>query len=184
MRIPVLSLAMLLAMPAMAADTRPGFGLDDLAKLADVTEPQFSPDGNSIAYTVSTVNIAADQSQSDLWQVRYDNGERTQLTFTADSSEWHPQWSPDGQSLAFLSDRGGDDATTQVWVMAARGGEARKLTEQPGGVEDFVWSSDGKRLALIAFDQELPAGTEKPKNPLPIVTWLEALRRQPRHLED
>ena len=170
MKIRAVSLAALLALPAVAADTRPGFGLDDLSRLADVTEPQFAPDGNSIVYTVSTVNTAADKSQSDLWRVRFDGSERVQLTHTPDSDEWRPQWSADGQWLAFLSDRGGDEATTQVWVMPARGGEARKLTDVAGGVEDFVWSPDGKRLALIALDPEFPSGTEKPKNPPPIVT--------------
>ena len=165
----VAALAVFLTLPAMAADSRPGFGLDDLARLADVSEPQFSPDGNSIVYTVSTVNTAADKSQSDLWRVRYDGSERVQLTHTPDSSEWRPQWSADGQWLAFLSDRGGADATTQVWAMPTRGGVVRKLSDFPGGVEDFVWSPDGRQMAVIAPDPELPPGSEKPKNPPPIV---------------
>jgi dipeptidyl aminopeptidase/acylaminoacyl peptidase len=170
MKIPVLSLALLVAMPALAADPKPGLGLDDLARLADVAEPQFSPDGSSIVYSLSTVNVAADKSQTDLWRVGFDGSERVQLTFTADANEWHPQWSPDGRWLAFLSDRGGDEATTQVWVMAAQGGEAHKLTNFPGGAEDFVWSPDSRRLAVIAPDPELPPGAAKPKNPPPIVT--------------
>ncbi len=54
--------------------------------------------------------------------------------------------------------------------MPAGGGEARVLTNLPGGVDDFQWSPDSQRLAVIASDPERPAGTPKPKNPPPIVT--------------
>ena len=93
-----------------------------------------------------------------------------QLTNTPKNDEWAPAWSPDGRWLAFLSDRGDDDAQTQVWAMPAGGGEARVLTSLPGGVDDFQWSPDSQRLALVAADPERPAGTPKPKNPPPIVT--------------
>ncbi|HJW47232.1 MAG TPA: S9 family peptidase, partial [Lysobacter sp.] len=164
----LLLVTMLLAAPAWATDTR--FGVDDLARLADLTEPTLSPDGNTLAYTVSTANLAADKSQSDLWRVGYDGSGRVRLTNTSKHDESRPQWSPDGKSIAFLSDRGGEEATTQVWLMPATGGKARRLTNFGDGVDDFVWSPDGKRLALIARDPERPAGTPKPKNPPPIVT--------------
>ena len=148
----------------------PGFTPADLARLVDVTEPAFSPDGEWVAYTVTSANLDTDQPQSDLWRVRYaDARVSMQLTRTPETDEWQPQWSPDGRSLAFLSDRGGEEATTQVWLMAANGGEARKLTDLSGGVEDYAWSPDGTRLALIASDPERPAGVAKPKNPPPIV---------------
>ncbi|MBC7991092.1 MAG: S9 family peptidase [Luteimonas sp.] len=174
-RLLVLALALIAcAVSAKPVDDR--FGPADLARLADITEPALSKDGEFVAYTVSTANLEADQTQSDLWRVRFDGRERIRLTHTPDSSEWRPQWSSDGQWLAFLADRKADaaddeeDATTQVWLMPAHGGEARKLTAFADGVEDFVWSPDGKHLAVIAFDPEFPPGKEKPKNPLPIVS--------------
>jgi dipeptidyl aminopeptidase/acylaminoacyl peptidase len=163
-------LAAALAWPALGLAAGDRFGPEDLARLADVTEPAVTADGKSIAYTVTTSNLQKDEAVSDIWRVRYDGGEPVQLTNTLDASEWHPQWSPDGRSIAFLSDRGGDEATTQVWLMPAAGGEARKLTELPAGVEDFVWSPDGTQLALIAWDAERPAGQPKPKHAPPIVT--------------
>ena len=168
-----------LALTACAVSAKPAdnrFGPVDLARLADVTEPALSKDGEFVAYTVSTAYLEADQTQSDLWRVRFDGRERIRLTHTPDSSEWRPQWSADDQWLAFLADRKTDaaddeeEATTQVWLMPAHGGEARKLTAFADGVEDFVWSPDGRRLAVIAFDPEFPPGKEKPKNPLPIVS--------------
>ncbi|MGH8060646.1 MAG: prolyl oligopeptidase family serine peptidase [Pseudoxanthomonas sp.] len=160
---------------AQATLPDPRFLPSDLARLADLTEPEFAPDGDSLVYTVTTANLQEDKAQSDLWRVRFDGSQRTQLTRTPDSNEWRAQWSADGKSLAFLSDRkqvGEDeeDATTQVWTMPAAGGKARRLTNFADGVEDFVWSPDGKWLAVIALDPEFPAGTPKPKNPPPIVT--------------
>ena len=169
MKSPAFLLVAALTLPAGAEAARPGFGLDDLSRLADVLEPQFSPDGEAIVYSVSTVNQTADLSQSDLWRVRFDGSGRVRLTDTPDKSEWRPQWSPDGKQLAFLSDRGDEDAQAQVWLMPAAGGQARKLTDFPGGAEDFVWSPDNSQLAVIATDPELPPGVAKPKNPLPIV---------------
>ena len=164
------ALTLSLALPATADLPADRFGPADLARLVDVAEPVLSPDGEHVAYSVTTTNLEADKRTSDLWRVRYDGGERVQLTHTPGHSEWRPQWAPDGRSLAFLADRGGDDATTQVWLLPAGGGEARKLTDFPAGVEDYAWSPDGTRLAIIARDPERPAGTPKPKNPPPIVT--------------
>lgn len=148
----------------------------DLIRIADVTEPSLSHDGNWVVYTVSTANTEEDKTQSDLWRVRYDGSQRTQLTQTSTSNEERPRWSADSRRIAFLSNRSSDsdedkkDAEVQVWVMPADGGEARRLTNFADGVEDFVWSPDGKKLAVIAIDPEFPPGSKKPKNPPPIVT--------------
>ncbi|MEO8364956.1 MAG: S9 family peptidase [Pseudoxanthomonas sp.] len=168
-----LFIASVLPVCALAADDR--FLPADLARLADLTEPRFAPDGQDLVYTVSTANLVEDKNQSDLWRVGYDGKRRVRLTDTPDNNEWRGQWSADGKSLAFLSDRKQageeeDDATTQIWTMPAAGGKARRLTSFAAGIEDFVWSPDGKRLALIALDPEFPAATPKPKNSPPIVT--------------
>jgi dipeptidyl aminopeptidase/acylaminoacyl peptidase len=165
------SLLLVSAVAAVAADlSADRFGPADLARLAAVDAPAFAPDGESIVYTVTVTNATEDKQQSDLWRVGYDGRDRTQVTSTPKHDEWAPAWSPDGRWLAFLSDRGDDDTQTQVWAMPAGGGEARVLTNLPGGVDDFQWSPDSQRLALIASDPERPAGTPKPKNPPPIVT--------------
>ncbi len=166
--IPGLALTALVCVsPAFAAER---LTLEDLDRMADVSEPVFSPDGEYIAYSVTTTNVEEDDSQTDLWRVRWDGTDRHPLTHTTDASEWAPAWSADGKWLAFLADRGGDDATTQVWIMPVFGGEARKLTNFGEGVEDFVWSPDGARLAVIASDLKRPEGEKAPKNDPPIVT--------------
>ncbi|HET6553125.1 MAG TPA: S9 family peptidase [Dyella sp.] len=171
----LLLLLALLAGPAFAEDgTR--FVPADINRLADVSEPAISRDGQFVVYTVATANLERDQPQSDLWRVRFDGSGRTQLTHTPDSSEWHAQWTSDGKAIAFLSDRkldgeaDDDDTHTQVWMMPADGGEAHRVTNLPDGVDDFVLSPDGKRLAVIAYDPDRAPGAKKPKNPPPVVT--------------
>jgi len=163
-------LALSVAWAAAADVPADRFAPADLARLADLTEPGFSPDGELLAYTVTTSNVGADERTSDLWRVRYDGRDRVQLTHTPEHSEWLPRWSPDGSALAFLSDRGGEEVTTQVWLMPASGGDARRVTDFPSDVEDYAWSPDGTRLAIIARDPARPAGAPKPKHPPPIVT--------------
>jgi dipeptidyl aminopeptidase/acylaminoacyl peptidase len=156
-----------LAFAAAAAEPAK-FSLDDFPRLAGVAELDLAPDGGWIVYSVTEANLKDDAAQTDLWRVRWDGTGRRALTRTPDSDESGPQVSPDGQWIAFLSDRGDEDAKTQVWVMHAEAGEAEKLTDLPGGVSEFDWSPDSARLAVIADDPERPAGEEKPKQPRPI----------------
>ena len=135
------------------------------------TEPALSPDGNALVYTVSTANLAEDKTQSDLWRVGYD-GQRprppdqhaqAQRIASAVVAGWQVDRVPVRSRRRRREDPGLDDARHA----AARRASLTKFAE---GVDDFVWSPDGKRLALIARDPERPAGTPKPKNPPPIVT--------------
>ena len=64
------------ASPALAATADDRFGPDDLARLAEVSEPALSPDGDTIAYSVTTANLEADKKQSDLWRVQLGRKER------------------------------------------------------------------------------------------------------------
>jgi hypothetical protein len=72
------------ALAAHAATPEGRFGPADLDRLADVAAPDFSPDGEYLVYSVTTINAQADTRQSDLWRVRYDGRDRVQLTQTPD----------------------------------------------------------------------------------------------------
>lgn len=138
--------------PAQAAK-RP-VALDDLFKIKSVGDPQRSPDGRWVAYTVGSTDLEKDKRDTDLWMVGWDGAEEIRLTSSPDD-ESMPRWSPDGRFLAFLASRGTEEEKklgAQVWLLDRRGGEALRLTGIKGGVNDYAWSPDGRRLVLVVAD--------------------------------
>ncbi len=166
-RLACLLLGSALSLAAPAEDSR--FSVDDLVRIANLTDLDLSPDGDYVVYSVGEPDHVADEPRYDVWRVRWDGSDRRPLTKTADADEWMPVYSPDGRQIAFLSDRGDEDAETQVWVMASDAGEAERLTNFPGGVVDFDWSPDGRHLAVIANDPERLEDEKEPAKPPPIV---------------
>ena len=148
------ALAALAASLPVGASQRP-LQPQDLATLLHVDEPQVSPDGDWVAYTVERTDEAQDESVTSLWMVSWDGTKPVQLTHGSVSAGT-PRWSPDGRYLAFLrtaSDEEEDDAGKQVWLLDRRGGEAQQLTHLRGELSDFAWSPDGKRLALVLKEE-------------------------------
>src|SRR6058998_1080169 len=146
---------LLLAAPAPARPAKRPIRIDDLAKIKTVGDPQVSPDGKWVAYTAGTVDAEKDKRDTDIWMVSWDGAEQIRLTSTTDSSESSPRWSPDNKYLAFLTTRGDESQKklgAQVWLLNRSGGEAQELTNIKGGVSDFDWSPDSKRLALVVKD--------------------------------
>jgi dipeptidyl aminopeptidase/acylaminoacyl peptidase len=127
--------------------------LDDMYRLRDVSDPQLSPDGAWVAYTVSRPDTSEDRADSDVWMSRWDGGRSVRLT-SSKSSEATPRWSPDGRYLTFLSDRDDAREVDQLWLLDRSGGEAERITDLPGGISDYAWSPDSKRLALIVSDPD------------------------------
>ncbi|SEN80909.1 Dipeptidyl aminopeptidase/acylaminoacyl peptidase [Mucilaginibacter gossypiicola] len=138
----------------------------DVYRIPVVSDPQLSPDGKWVAYSVSDVDTAKDRRVSHLWMQSFDGKESIQLTH-GDEAASSPRWSPDGKYLSFLSSR--DSKTgSQVWLIDRRGGEGAKLTNIKGDLGDYAWSPDGKRLVMVIGDPE-NKGKEEPKTPKPIV---------------
>ncbi len=153
--------------------------LDDMARMRDVRDPQISPDGQWVAYVVSTIDLKEDKSNSHIWLASFDGKSDRQITFSQDS-ESSPRFSPDGRYIAFTSSRPGPAKGNQVWLLDRSGGEAMQLTDTKGRLQSFEWSPDSKRLALVIGDPDPDAdeaaptpGTTperaKPKTPKPIV---------------
>src|SRR5690606_34290965 len=91
--------ASLQAQEEPAATPRP-LTVADVDRVATVRDPQRSPDGSWVAYTVATVDVEKDKSDTDLWMVSWDGTQHVRLT-SSPESETSPRWSPDGAWLAF-----------------------------------------------------------------------------------
>jgi dipeptidyl aminopeptidase/acylaminoacyl peptidase len=146
-----LLLALLFAFAAPAAVFAEGkrpMTVDDLFRFKRVSDPQLSPDGQTVAYVVGTVDLSANSSSSSIWLAPTAPGkaEPRQLTNTTKKDK-HPRWSPDGKHILFESNRSG---STQLWVIDLGGGEARQLTTISTDASDALWSPDGKWVAFVS----------------------------------
>lgn len=139
------------------------FGIDDYLGSGGIGEVAVSPEGNFVAYTITSNDLKKDHTRDVVWMIPSTGGEPVQMT-SADHDASSPQWSPDGRFLAVLSDR--KDETTQVWLLDRRGGDAQQLTELKQGVDSFAWSPDSKRILLVASDPT-PADLDEEELPNP-----------------
>ncbi len=165
----------LLSASLVLAQRRP-LKVEDMHRFHDVRDVQISPDGKWVAYSVSSVDVAADKSDTDVWMASWDGAQQLRLT-SSPESENAPRWSPDGRYLGFLSGRPGKAKGSQVWLLDRMGGEAQQFTDVKGRLSSYDWSPDSKKLLLVMvdrdpsdIDEEHPAPTApNAKAPKPIV---------------
>lgn len=117
-----------------------------LYELEIVSDAQMAPDGCHVAFVVQWIDKAAEKKLSNLWIVPTDGGEARQFTY-GKQRDRHPRWSPDGQEIAFLSNRA-DEQQDQVCLIPFLGGEGRPLTDLQGTIAGFEWSPGGEQLVL------------------------------------
>ncbi len=144
-----LGLGCLTRLPAKAP-----FTFDALAKIARIDDPQLSPDGKLIAFTVQTVDLSANSKPTQIYIVPIDGGTPLRLT-NEGSSNTRPRWTPDSRHIFFISDRSNPAVppnTTQVWMMNPDGGESRPITNVPTGADGVTISPDGN---LIIFTSDV-----------------------------
>ena len=119
--------------------------VQDLARIKIVGDPQISPDGKQVIFTVQESDPEKNKYWTHLWLGRPSTKATRQFTFgpVVDTS---PRWSHDGQTLAFVRVK---EQRSQIWLVPADGGEARALTDLPEGrMTDLTWSPDGHTLAF------------------------------------
>lgn len=119
-----------------------GIQSTDLYKLKSVNNPLYSPNGEQFVFVQTETNEEDHKYYSHLF-VGNENGDPiTQFTY-GKVRDMQPAWSPDGRSIAFLSNRA---KKNEVFVMSVNGGEPRQLTKSPNGINQFMWAPDGKSL--------------------------------------
>src|SRR5713226_6887667 len=142
-------LMLALASAGTAKEQQPArpFTIDDLLKVRRVSDPQLSPDGRWIAYTVADTDKSANKRTTQIYLISIDGGDPRQLTNEKQSSS-QPRWSPDGKRLAFVSARDGEP---QIWTIdLAESAQAKKITNLSTGVDGPVWSPDGMWIAFTS----------------------------------
>jgi len=145
-----LGLAVLFVSGGTMAEAKHPITFEDLMKVQRISDPQISPDDRSVAYAQGAVDFEANKVINHIWLVAAEGGEPRQMT-QGEASDSRPRWSPDGQSLAFISNRGGK---SQVWIIPVNGGEARQVTSISTEADGVTWAS--KSGALLFTSQVYP----------------------------
>lgn len=136
----------LFAMSSFALAQEKRLTIDELLRVRRVSDPQVSPKGDLVAFTITDIDQAANKGTTQIYLVPLGGGQARQLT-TNEHSSASPRWSPDGEKLAFISARDGDD---QIWTIDVFTGALRKVTSISTGAGDPVWSPDGRWLAFVS----------------------------------
>jgi dipeptidyl aminopeptidase/acylaminoacyl peptidase len=137
--------------------------IEEIVTLALPGDAQISPDGRSVAYVLADTAKDGAVRHAHLWLVPTD-GSTTPCELTGGPrQDTAPRWSPDGQTIAFLSDRN-EENKQGIYLLPVRGGEARRLGDLRGGLGDLSWSPDGTTLAVIRTDQETDDEKQRKEN--------------------
>lgn len=171
---------------------------EDQPRLRIPTDPRIAADGDLAVFVLQEVAGAHDAYHSALWSVHLDDGrpipgEAPRRLTTAGRHETSPRISPDGRTLAFLSNRRvhveeeptaakDREDRVQVYLLPLdRPGEARRLSDLPRGVTALEWSPDGTQLAVLSTSRGPDRATDdrlrrrlpepRPGAPLPSDYW-------------
>jgi dipeptidyl aminopeptidase/acylaminoacyl peptidase len=133
---------LLLGLCSLAAAQNRTYTIEDLLKVRRVGDPQVSPDGKRVAFTIGDVNFDANRIVTQIYVVPIEGGAIKQLT-NAERSSTAPRWSHDGKKIAFTTG-------SQVWTMDSDGDNKTQITKISTGAAAPVWSPDGKWIAFTS----------------------------------
>lgn len=157
-----------LSLPCLAAEDQPDKRAAqkqlqplDVFGLEFASDPRISPDGKSVVYVRSFMDVMKDAPRSSLWTVGFD-GSRHRPSTDGNHRESQPRWSPSGDRLAFVSN---SDGTTQLYVRWGDTGQLARLTQLTRSPSALTWSPDGKWIAfsMLVPDKPEPLAKLPPK---------------------
>jgi dipeptidyl aminopeptidase/acylaminoacyl peptidase len=137
---------LLFAAGALAFAQKPPFDVNALMELKRMGDPQISPDGKLVSFTVQTVDVAGNKKPQQIWVVPIDGQAPRQITRDGEANS-RARWMPDSQRLVYISDRGG---SSQIWTMDPNGGNARQVSNISTEADGVLVSPDGKNLLFTS----------------------------------
>lgn len=126
--------------------------LVDFVNIPALSDPQISPDGQYVLYTLSESDWKANRQISHIWRVELTTQESRQYTY-GEKGESRPRWSPDGKWISFLANRT-EEGGNQLYLLYTGGGESRALTSHPTALNDYEWAPDGQSIYFTASDPD------------------------------
>lgn len=138
---------------------------------SQASDPQVSPDGNQVLYTLSRARRESKRGTSQVWRCGIDGSDPRQFTTSGERNSG-ARWSPDGAWVAYVADLShGDRTESALRLLSADGaGEARELARHGESISALAWSPDGARLAYtVPLDPENPTGEPTPDEAAPRV---------------
>ena len=114
---------------------------EDFAAVRNVGDPQVSPDGRWVLYSLRTTDVNANR-RTTVSQIQSSSGGAAHQFPNGSTAATEARWSPDGKRVAYTA--GG-----QLWIADASGANARKITNVNGGAGGPVWSPTGDRIAFV-----------------------------------
>jgi dipeptidyl aminopeptidase/acylaminoacyl peptidase len=139
-------LLVFLATAATLPSQKRPFDIHAMMELKRIGDPQISPDGRWVAFSVQTPDVAANTKPSQIWIVPLEGGAPKQITHDGDANE-RPRWSPDSTRIAYVSNRSG---SSQVWLMDPDGSNAKQVTALSTEADGVLFSPDGKNLVFTS----------------------------------